>query len=122
CQWSLVNSDLSRGRGPNRRQGHLCGDLKTVCFECDQLTRMVRQNAHGVDFQSTQDLRSDAVFALFASRSDGLIRMKRLCAVKLEKADRRSLSAAHFVKVEKDAAAFGGDHGHGAVHLFMAVA
>ena len=81
--WVLGTSGR-QPRSGGRRNRDLCTDLQAVGFKRNEFARMVRKDVHRADIQSREDLRADAVFALFASKTDGLVGIRAVLPVILE--------------------------------------
>ena len=68
----------------NRVQRNLRRDFQAVSLKSDELARVIREDPHGTDVQSRQDLNADAVFALLAAQADGFVGVGAVLAVIFE--------------------------------------
>ena len=109
--------------GLDVRERNLRQDLQAVGLERDELSRVIGEDPHRVDIQRRENLRADAVLALFAAERDRLVRIDAFFAVSLDLRRKIRLSRlAHLRQVQQHPAAFRRDDLHRAIHLFMAMA
>src|SRR6185295_7425576 len=94
-------------------------DFQTVGFECDKLSRVVREDTHRVNLQRSQYLSAYSILALLALQSNGFVGFHISHSVGLEFC---RTYFAHRLQVKKHTASFGFNGFDRTVHLFVAMA